>query len=57
MVQTTHVLIGGGTGFVGRHLVRCLKSAGAKVKVITRRPGSNPEQISWVSLVTIASSM
>lgn len=47
MVQSQVVLIGGGTGFVGRHLVNLLKSDGAKVRVITRKPGSSPDHISW----------
>lgn len=47
MVQSQVVLIGGGTGFVGRHLVNLLKSDGAKVRVITRKPGTSPDHISW----------
>ena len=51
MVQAAHVLVGGGTGFVGRHLVQCLKSNGAKVRVITRKPANKADYVSWVSLV------
>lgn len=47
MVQSQVVLIGGGTGFVGRYLVNCLKNGGAKVRVITRKPGTGTDQISW----------
>jgi uncharacterized protein (TIGR01777 family) len=47
MVQSQVVLIGGGTGFVGRHLVDLLRKGGAKVRVLTRRPGSSSDQISW----------
>lgn len=47
MVQSQVILIGGGTGFVGRHLVNLLRQAGAKVRILTRRPGSNSDQISW----------
>lgn len=50
MVQAAHILVGGGTGFVGRHLVKCLRDGGAKVRIITRSPRKNdPEQVSWVS--------
>ena len=47
MVQSQVVLIGGGSGFVGRHLVNLLKSDGAKVRLITRKPGTNSDHISW----------
>lgn len=47
MVQSQVVLIGGGTGFVGKRLVSLLKSEGAKVRIITRKPGSSPDHISW----------
>ncbi|XP_066537173.1 epimerase family protein SDR39U1 [Hoplias malabaricus] len=39
------VLIGGGSGFVGRELTRLLKSKGHKVTVISRKPG--PGRITW----------
>lgn len=52
MVQTAHVLIGGGTGFVGRHLVKCLKNSGAKVRVITRNTGTDPDHITWNKIKT-----
>lgn len=42
-----NILVGGGTGFVGRHLVKCLESHGAKVQVISRDVRKN--HISWVS--------
>lgn len=57
MVQAAHVLVGGGTGFVGRHLVKCLRNSGAKVRIITRNPpkgsnsstggGGNSDHITW----------
>lgn len=47
MVQAHHILVGGGTGFVGCHLVRLLKENGAKVKIITRSSANNPDHISW----------
>lgn len=47
MVQSQSVLIGGGTGFVGRHLVNLLRGGGAKVRIITRKPNSAQDQISW----------
>lgn len=45
-----NVLIGGGTGFVGRHLVKCLTSKGARVQVISRMENKSKNQISWVSI-------
>lgn len=51
MVQAHHVLVGGGTGFVGRHLVRLLKENGAKVRIVTRNPANKPDHISWVSSI------
>uniref|UniRef100_A0A6G1SCB5 Epimerase family protein SDR39U1 n=1 Tax=Aceria tosichella TaxID=561515 RepID=A0A6G1SCB5_9ACAR len=47
MVQSQVILVGGGTGFVGRHLVDLLRKGGAKVRILTRRPGSSSDQISW----------
>lgn len=49
MVQSHVVLVGGGKGFVGGHLVNLLRRGGAKVRVITRRPddASGSDQISW----------
>lgn len=40
------VLTGGGTGFVGRELMRLLKNKGHEVTVISRQPG--PGKITWV---------
>lgn len=45
-----NVLVGGGTGFVGRHLVKVLTTRGAKVQVISRRENKAKNQISWVSV-------
>lgn len=42
-----NVLVGGGTGFIGGKLVSALRSAGHKVKVVTRKP-KNDNEISWV---------
>lgn len=50
-----NVLIGGGTGFVGRHLVKTLKNRGARVQVISRKGNKSKDQISWVSLDSILS--
>jgi uncharacterized protein (TIGR01777 family) len=47
MTQSQVILIGGGTGFVGRHLVNLLRKNGAKVRILTRRPGSSSDQLSW----------
>ncbi|KAK7945000.1 hypothetical protein WMY93_000728 [Mugilogobius chulae] len=42
------VLIGGGSGFVGRELTRLLKNKGHEVTVISRQPG--PGKITWTEL-------
>ncbi|XP_069094397.1 epimerase family protein SDR39U1 [Pleurodeles waltl] len=42
------VLVGGGTGFLGRTLTRLLKSRGHDVTVVSRQPGE--EQITWGNL-------
>lgn len=42
------VLIGGGRGFVGRHLVKLLKDQGFKVTVVSRQTGK--EQITWTEV-------
>ncbi|XP_062386569.1 epimerase family protein SDR39U1 [Sardina pilchardus] len=42
------VLIGGGTGFVGRELSKLLKNKGHEVTVISRQPG--PGKITWAEL-------
>lgn len=40
------LVIGGGSGFVGRELTRMLKKKGHEVTVISRQPG--PGRITWV---------
>jgi predicted dehydrogenase/nucleoside-diphosphate-sugar epimerase len=47
------VLVTGGTGFIGRHLVEQLTGTGMRVRVMTRKPQSLPAQIrgSLVSVV------
>ncbi|GJQ84174.1 hypothetical protein Trydic_g2850 [Trypoxylus dichotomus] len=40
-----HVLIGGGTGFIGRNLSRILRNRGYDVTVVSRMPG--PKRITW----------
>ena len=40
-----HVLVGGGTGFIGRHLVKQLTQNGYQVTVASRTGGSG--KISW----------
>lgn len=42
------ILIGGGTGFIGRHLTKTLKSHGHSVEVISRTSG--PGRITWDKL-------
>jgi UDP-glucose 4-epimerase len=44
------VLVTGGSGFVGRHLVERLTAAGAEVWATSRRPGSRPGATQWTSL-------
>ncbi|KAL0966307.1 hypothetical protein UPYG_G00293680 [Umbra pygmaea] len=46
--DTMKVLIGGGSGFVGRELTRVLKSKGHEVTIISRQPG--PGKITWGEL-------
>ncbi|XP_077292774.1 epimerase family protein SDR39U1 [Arctopsyche grandis] len=38
-------LVGGGTGFIGKHLISLLKSKGVETLAISRKPGSNT--ITW----------
>ncbi|KAK9701601.1 NAD dependent epimerase/dehydratase family [Popillia japonica] len=40
-----HVLIGGGTGFIGKALSRILRNRGYNVTVVSRMPG--PKRITW----------
>ena len=40
-----HVLVGGGTGFIGRHLVKQLTQNGYQVTVASRTGGAG--KISW----------
>ncbi|XP_076829793.1 epimerase family protein SDR39U1 [Brachyhypopomus gauderio] len=42
------VLIGGGSGFVGRELVQLLKGKGYEVTIISRQPG--PGRMTWADL-------
>ena len=39
---------GGGSGFVGRHLQKCLRKKGYNVKIISRHP--QKDALTWVSL-------
>lgn len=47
MPKGLNVLIGGGSGFVGRHLVQILRQSGAKTRIITRRATNKNEHVSW----------
>ncbi|KAL1280674.1 hypothetical protein QQF64_015274 [Cirrhinus molitorella] len=42
------VVIGGGSGFVGRELTRLLKSKGHEITIISRQPG--PGKITWAEV-------
>uniref|UniRef100_A0A8C5S9T9 Short chain dehydrogenase/reductase family 39U member 1 n=1 Tax=Laticauda laticaudata TaxID=8630 RepID=A0A8C5S9T9_LATLA len=46
--KTMRVLIGGGTGFIGRNLSRVLRSQGHEVTLISRQPGKN--RLTWDEL-------
>lgn len=50
MVKPAHILVGGGSGFIGRHLVSQLRSSGAKVQVITRKPAKTRESLAWTDI-------
>ena len=43
------VLVTGGTGFVGRHLVPRLKNEGFDVRVLARRPGASLRDVEFVA--------
>lgn len=43
------VLVTGGTGFIGRHLVAALVAAGARVKVLARSHGESLKDATWWS--------
>ncbi|KAL0270913.1 UNVERIFIED_CONTAM: hypothetical protein PYX00_008183 [Menopon gallinae] len=44
----TQVLVGGGSGFIGRHLMKSLNEKGYGVTIVSRIPGS--QRISWDEL-------
>ena len=44
------VLIGGGTGFIGRHLEKALRQRGHTVQLISRTNG--PERVTWKEIET-----
>lgn len=43
-----NVLVGGGTGFVGSHLIKVLRNKNYGIKIVSRMPG--PQNISWNEL-------
>ena len=43
-----HILVGGGTGFIGRHLVKQLTKSGHQVTIVSRKSGQN--RITWDDL-------
>jgi len=44
----TCALLGGGNGFVGRYLQKCLRKKGYNVKIISRNP--QKDALNWVCL-------
>lgn len=44
-----NILVAGGTGFVGRHLVAALLDRGHQVRVMTRHPGNRSDQATEVA--------
>jgi len=42
------ISVGGGSGFIGRHLQKCLRKKGYNVKLVSRHPHS--DRLTWVSL-------
>lgn len=48
------ILLGGGTGFLGRHLEKQLLNRGHTIQLISRTPGNN--RITWDELESEASS-
>ncbi len=38
--EPVRCLVTGGTGFLGRHLVPCLRAHGCQIRVLTRKPGN-----------------
>ena len=44
----THIIIGGGSGFIGSALTQALRDRGDKVTVLSRTPGE--QRITWDSL-------
>ncbi|XP_034947352.1 epimerase family protein SDR39U1 [Chelonus insularis] len=45
-----HVIIAGGTGFIGSALVHVLKTEGFSVTVLTRKQKKNPQEMSWTEV-------
>src|SRR5437762_7703080 len=43
------ILVTGGTGTLGRHVVRRLRHAGREVRVLTRRPGKEEDGVRFVT--------
>ena len=44
-----HVLVGGGTGFIGRHLIKQLNKTGHKVTIVSRSPppSAGRDYVTW----------
>merc|ERR1712128_296194 len=42
-----HVLVGGGTGFIGRHLIKQLNTTGHKVTIVSRGAVPGHAHVTW----------
>jgi hypothetical protein len=48
-----NILVAGGTGFIGRHLVRSLEQDGHRISLLSRRKSNTPNVYSWDPLKQI----
>jgi len=47
LIDVVH-FVGGGSGFVGRHVQKCLRRKGYSVKIVSRHP--QKDDLTWVRL-------